>query len=181
MSEAEKQEGQKTVVAFITGLLIGGLLVWVFSSSPEAQAPSESTTENAPAETSVNTGDTSTVVESSTTEKPVTNTPTPVGAGVLSAANQKAGKTVSALVTSYPAEAGWVVVRDYTNGTTGKVLGAARYNIEEGLFPSSIELIRPTVKGNEYQVSFYSENGDKKFATKDDTPVGGGEAVFKAE
>ena len=35
MSEAEKQESQKTVVAFITGLLIGGLLVWVFSATPE--------------------------------------------------------------------------------------------------------------------------------------------------
>jgi hypothetical protein len=38
MSEAEKQEGQKTVVAFITGLLIGGLLVWVFSSSPTSDS-----------------------------------------------------------------------------------------------------------------------------------------------
>lgn len=182
MSEAEKQEGQKTVVAFITGLLIGGLLVWVFSSSPEAQAPAATETE----ESSVTTPNTpvggTTDVQVPPVAETVTGVPQPVtGAGVLSAVNQKAGKTVSALVTSYPAQDGWVVVRDYTNGSAGKILGAARYSVSEGLFPSSIELMRDTVKGSEYQVSFYSENGDKKFATKDDVYVAGGEAVFTAE
>ena len=42
MSEKEVNDSQKTVVAFIAGLLVGGLLVWVFSDTP-AQAPSEMT------------------------------------------------------------------------------------------------------------------------------------------
>ena len=36
----EKQEGQKTVVSFIVGLLIGGLLVWAFSG-PSVDAPED--------------------------------------------------------------------------------------------------------------------------------------------
>ena len=39
MSE-EMQEGQKTIVSFIVGLLIGGLLVWAFSG-PTVNAPTE--------------------------------------------------------------------------------------------------------------------------------------------
>ena len=35
-----KQEGQKTIVSFIVGLLIGGLLVWAFSG-PEVSAPND--------------------------------------------------------------------------------------------------------------------------------------------
>jgi hypothetical protein len=38
MAEETQQEGQKTLVAFIVGLLIGGLLVWAFSG-PSANAP----------------------------------------------------------------------------------------------------------------------------------------------
>ena len=38
MDESNKQEGQKTVVSFIAGLLIGGLLVWVFSDAPDSQS-----------------------------------------------------------------------------------------------------------------------------------------------
>ena len=34
----ETQDGQKTLVAFIVGLLIGGMLVWAFSG-PTATAP----------------------------------------------------------------------------------------------------------------------------------------------
>ena len=40
MSEQETQESSKTVVSFTVGLIVGGLLVWVFSGSPE-QAPTE--------------------------------------------------------------------------------------------------------------------------------------------
>ncbi|MCA9362542.1 hypothetical protein KC906_04155, partial [Candidatus Kaiserbacteria bacterium] len=38
MAAEEQQDGQKTIVAFIVGLLIGGMLVWAFSG-PEATAP----------------------------------------------------------------------------------------------------------------------------------------------
>ncbi len=35
MTDVETQASQRTVIAFISGLLIGGLLVWVFSGNPE--------------------------------------------------------------------------------------------------------------------------------------------------
>lgn len=36
----ETQDGQKTLVAFVVGLLIGGMLVWAFSGpTPEPETP----------------------------------------------------------------------------------------------------------------------------------------------
>ena len=36
--ETTQTDGQKTVVAFVAGLLVGGLLVWIFNDTP-AEAP----------------------------------------------------------------------------------------------------------------------------------------------
>lgn len=183
MPEAEKQEGQKTVVAFITGLLIGGLLVWVFSSSP-AESPS-STPDDA---TNVESNEGGTSVTSGTTgssdvQAPVSGTQANVGTGTgaLKVSNQKAGKTVAIEVTSYPAKDGWVVVRDYKDGIAGKILGAARFGLDEGLKPTEVGLLRSTVAGSEYQVSFYSQDAVKEFSTTGDKPLAGGEVNFKAE
>jgi cytoskeletal protein RodZ len=184
MSEAEKQEGQKTVVAFITGLLIGGLLVWVFSSSP-ATAPTETTEGDTTAgdvsasETNSNAAVTGTTDVKGSDSTMATPEPANVGAVVVS--NQKAGDTVAINVTAYPAKNGWVVVRDYANGAAGKILGAARFSLEEGLLPTSVGLLRNTVKGSEYQVSFYSQDDKKEFSTTGDKPLSGGEVNFKAE
>jgi hypothetical protein len=102
------------------------------------------------------------------------------GDGSLSVTNQVAGDTVVLGEVEYPANEGWIVVRDYADGTAGKILGAARYNLTDGLMPTSVSLLRKTVKGNTYQVQFYTESGDKAFSTKDDAAVVGGETTFKA-
>jgi hypothetical protein len=179
MSEAEKQEGQKTVVAFITGLLIGGLLVWVFSSTPEntVMAPSDESTTS---ETSDAPSDNETTVVSAvkSTDAPV-NTPV-IGDGSLTVGDQSAGDVVTLTNVAYPAKTGWIVVRDYSNGLAGNILGAARYNLDEGLTPKSVSLLRKTMKDSSYQVGFFTESGDKAFSLSDDIPVRGGEAVFKA-
>ena len=52
----EKQEGQKTIVSFIVGLLIGGLLVWAFSG-PEASAPKMNDEKNKTEEVKETTND----------------------------------------------------------------------------------------------------------------------------
>ncbi|HEU4677295.1 MAG TPA: hypothetical protein VFS75_01090, partial [Candidatus Paceibacterota bacterium] len=44
----ERDDSRKTVVAFITGLLIGGLLVWVFSSTPANENKTVPTAPEAP-------------------------------------------------------------------------------------------------------------------------------------
>lgn len=179
MSEADKQEGQKTVVSFITGLLIGGLLVWVFSSSPEQGVKNDMKDETATEETREGEDTIVTEPEIEVTTLPKTSVNT--GNGSLTVSDQKAGSEVAVSVGTYPGTEGWVVVRDFKNGVTGNILGAARYHTEDGLLPMQVSLLRNTVAGNAYQVSFYTESGDKQFSTKDDVPVTGGEKVFTAQ
>lgn len=186
MSETEKQEGQKTVVAFIAGLLIGGLLVWVFSSTPE-QKPVEKAVETEKADETKKTDDTAKsapveekkdVVATQTTEPKVSTIK--AGDAVLKADDQAAGKVVTLTESKYPTNAGWVVVRDYMDGVPGRVLGAARFNTDEGLAPTVVNVLRDTEAGNSYQVVFYSDNGDKVFDLDDDLVIEGVSASFKA-
>ncbi len=189
MSDVEKQEGQKTVVAFITGLLIGGLLVWVFSSSPTEAPTVEKDDKTTTEETAGNNDDTSKEASKETetttksnTEPIVIKAPETNGTGALTVTNQKAGDSVAVTVGSYPTTKGWVAVHDHVNGVTGKVLGAARYDTEAGLLPTNIGLLRATVAQSEYKVVFHSDNGDKNFASKDDVELTtAASAVFKAE
>ncbi len=177
MSEVEKQESQKTVVAFITGLLIGGLLVWVFSSTPEAKQETEMNGEKVTKEE---------VVKPDTSKETPVNTVTPVtkvvtGKGSLSVADQKAGKLVTLGEVEVPAQSGWVVVRDYMDGVPGNVLGAARYSVEEGLMPTSVDLMRGTTVGGSYQVVFFTNEGDIAFKLGEDVVVDGIATTFKAK
>ncbi len=172
MSEVEKQESQKTVVAFITGLLIGGLLVWVFSSTPEdtKQITVESTeTEQTTTET---LEDVAKVEEVKSADV--------IGEGSIVVADQKAGTVVTLGATKVPTQNGWVVVRDYMDGTPGNILGAARYSTEEGLMPTTVELIRETTVGSSYQVVFYTNGGDTGFAIAEDKLIDGIATTFKA-
>ncbi len=185
MSETEKQEGQKTVVAFIAGLLIGGLLVWVFSSTPtdksvEKAVETDNTTETAKTDNTPKTAPVEVKKDVVTTPEPKVST-IKAGDATLKADDQVAGKVVTIAESKYPAEAGWVVVRDYTDGVAGWVLGAARFNTEEGLTPTAVNLLRDTVAGNSYQVVYYSDNGDKVFDLGDDLVIDGVSASFKAK
>ncbi len=172
MSEVETQENQKTVVAFITGLLIGGLLVWVFSSTPEGKTKE---TPNEEAKTEVSQNDSKN--ESTKTE---TISADVIGEGSVVVADQKAGKTISLGETKFPTKKGWVVVRDYANNKAGNILGAARYSSEEGLAPKTVELMRDTVANSTYQVVFYTNNGDTGFKLGEDTVIDGIATTFKA-
>lgn len=173
MSEVEREESKKTVVAFITGLLIGGLLVWVFSSTPAPENQLETAGE-----------DTKEEVKSDVAKEAVgevtLKTEAVTGTGSLKVADQKAGKLVTLGTLAFPAESGWVVVRDYMDGVPGNVLGAARYSTEEGLTPTAVELVRETTSGSSYQVVFYTNEGDSGFKTSEDKPVEGVSATFKA-
>ena len=164
MSEQEKQEGQKTVVAFIAGLLIGGLLVWVFSTNPEAAtAPSASETD--PIEVEVSETDTDTTseavdVDATTTEE--VNT-VEVGEGSIDITDQKAGMSVTIDGAIFPVTNGWIAVRPYNDGKLGNILGAARFSQEQGLAPNSVPLLSPTISDREYAVVFYSDDGNQEF------------------
>lgn len=179
MSEVEKQESQKTVVAFITGLLIGGLLVWVFSSSPEDKMKQEvkddTTKSEETAKTEVKTEETKAGDKTATAPQVVT------GEGSIGVVDQKAGGSVVLGALKYPATSGWVVVRDYKDNVPGNVLGAARYDTVVGLIPTSVELIRNTISGNSYQAVYYTNSGVLDFKLGEDVVVNGPSATFKAQ
>lgn len=180
MSEQEKKENQKTIVAFAAGLLIGGLLVWVFGGSPKTEVVDETnSTETEQTETSVPVGTTSEEDEASAeieTAVPTLQT----GDGEVSVSNQAAGTTVSLESATFPSDEGWVGVRDYVNGQLGYILGVARYSKEQGLVPEEITLQRATKAGNSYAIVFYRESGDRVFSLADDVQIGDAFATFTA-
>lgn len=183
MSETEKQEGQKTVISFISGLLIGGLLVWAFGGSPEGKkstTPTGNETETAVTESATSTAGAETTTSTETTDNE-TKPEMTVGEGAIKVANQPAGMSVKLDGATYPADEGWIAVRSYTDGKMSNILGAARFSKTQGLVPEQVELLTPTVAGREYAVVFFSEDGNRTFNLSGDVQLEAGMSTFKAE
>jgi len=192
MSEENKinEESKKTVVAFIAGLLVGGLLVFIFvNPNSDDYRPSEGQNRNTDTEEvsetendgSDRTDEDNTRDDSRTTEERTDNSESVVTGGSLSVSDQKAGSSVSFSNANFPTNEGWVGVREYQNGQLVGLLGVARWNKAEGLMPSSVTLLRPTVAGETYAIVLYSENGDKVFSLAKDSQVSGVMGTFEAE
>jgi hypothetical protein len=178
MTEQEKQESQKTVVAFVAGLLIGGLLVWVFSADPHDKKDKMNDEKQA--------------TEQVTEEQPETpteeavDTPAPqaelvTGEGKVSLGGQKSGSVVTLGEVTYPLEDGWIAVRTYSDEKLGSILGASRFSKSQGLVPETIQLLAPTSAGRDYAIVFFTENGDRTFNLATDSQVEGVFATFTAE
>jgi len=181
MSE-QKEETQKTVVSFVVGLLIGGLLVWAFSGT-ESTAPTSFSDDKAEATETTNV-DSSANDPLATTEEEVTVTPVatlPIGDGSVDINSQTAGKEVTLVAATFPIKEGWVGVRDYDNGQLGGLLGVVRFSEEQDLVPTSIILQRATVTGKNYAIVFYTENGDREFSLATDVQVDKVFATFTAK
>lgn len=177
MSEQEKQENQKTIVAFAAGLLIGGLLVWIFGGTPEEKQEAEKMQEQKKTEeVKVSDVSTNTKIEATEEEKPVMK----VGEGKVTIKDQAISKTVAIDSATFPTEEGWVGVRDYADGKVGYILGVARYSKAQDLIPPTITLQRSTISGKEYAIVFFKESGDKKFNAAQDTQLEGVVGTFKA-
>jgi len=183
MSDAEKQESQKTVVAFITGLLIGGLLVWVFSSSPdEVRAPEvEEVETEQESDTKIEDNEEDERGAEATTTQTSTRQEVTIGEGSITVNNQSAGRVVTLGAMEFPTEEGWIVVRDLINGMPGNVLGAARYSTADGLVPTTVNLMRNTTAGNDYRVVYYTNEGSAGFTIGEDRPIDGIGATFRAQ
>lgn len=175
MSEQEKQENQKTIVAFAAGLLIGGLLVWIFGGQPNEKMEVEKKTEENKSE--------EVKVSEVTTEEVKTEEVKPamtVGEGKVELKDQAVSKTVAIDSATFPSDEGWIGVRDYVDGKIGYILGVARYSKSQGLTPTQVTLQRSTVAGKEYAIVFFKESGDKKFNAAQDTQMEGVVKTFKA-
>jgi len=174
----EKQEGQKTIVSFVVGLLIGGLLVWAFSG-PSASAPEIEKEADQTAEVDVMTDKEADAEEVNETSTPVATLP--VGDGNVTIADQSAGNQIKLTSVTYPISEGWIGVRDYQSERLGSVLGVARFSESQGLVPNEINLQRNTTAGREYAVVLYTDNGDREFNLANDVQIDSVFATFTAK
>ncbi len=177
--EKQQQDGQKTIVAFVVGLLIGGMLVWAFSGSPseapkDAEKDTEQTTTETTTEDSSNTDEATATTE---TEAPKLS----VGDGKIVVNDQPASASIKIESATYPVGEGWVGVRDFQNEDLKFLLGVVRFSESQGLVPSEIVLQRPTVAGREYAVVVYTENGDFDFSLADDAQIDTIYSTFTAQ
>lgn len=162
------EENKKTVISFIVGLIIGGLLVYIFAlptndtstKTNDSDKKSEVSTEKNKSEDEVDQAPTS-----STAVSPV------VRDGSVVVKDQSAGNYVELGNVTFPADEGWVGVRDYENGQLTGLLGVSRFNSVENLYPTGINLLRSTESGKTYAVVFYNDNGDKVFNLATDAQI----------
>jgi hypothetical protein len=171
----EKQEGQKTLIAFIVGLLIGGLLVWAFSG-PSANAPAPSV-ENDETSEETSTEDTSEGTDENEGPEEVTvETPVlEVGEGSVVVDDQTASNSIVLKSATYPISEGWIGVREYNQENLGFILGVVRFSESQNLVPAEITLQRPTTAGRDYAIVIYTESGDTGFNLAEDVQIN---AVF---
>lgn len=182
MSEQVIQDSQKTIVAFVAGLLIGGLLVYVFASPSHDDEMINETDNEVVNTTNDDTAKADTVdvelneADSAAPAKVEMQT----GEGKIKVSNQPADNVVTIDGATFPNDEGWIGVRDYENEQLGKILGVARFSNEQGLVPTTIELQRATVKGEVYALVFYTESGDRLFNLADDKQTGDVVTTFTA-
>lgn len=168
--DKQQQDGQKTLVAFIVGLLIGGILVWAFSG-PSATAPSENKKDDGKEE--AKTSEDTTKDDAVKTEDK-SGTPTPkleVGDGKVVVNDQPASDSITLDTATYPVAEGWIGVREYNDGNLGSILGVVRFSESQGLVPKEIVLQRSTSAGKTYAVVIYTEDGDFKFNLATDAQI----------
>jgi hypothetical protein len=176
-------EDKKTVIAFIVGLLIGGLLVWAFSG-PAADAPGKAKSEDkGPAtEESADTDADKEAASETATETPAAPAPTlEVGDGSVSLGDVSAGTSVSLSNVTYPVGEGWIGVRSYQDGRLGSILGVVRFSKEQGLVPPAIVLQTPMRAGAQYAVVMFTEDGDRAFNLATDKQIDEIFATFTAK
>ncbi|MEZ4200132.1 MAG: hypothetical protein R3B69_00810 [Candidatus Paceibacterota bacterium] len=181
MSEVEKQESQKTIVAFVAGLLVGGLLVWVFSADNHKQSEmsdemndSTSTMVDESADSQADTDDMDTSDTTNSTRESQS------GDASIEVRDQAAGNVVAIEGAVYPNDEGWMGVKDYNDGQLSGLLGVARFSKEQGLTPTEVELLRATEAGKQYAIVYFTENGDREFSLATDVQIDDVVAVFTA-
>ncbi len=170
----ETQDGQKTLVAFVVGLLIGGMLVWAFSGPTASAAENRDNDDTEEEGEGIDDKTSETSSKSDSEGKTSSNEPAPalkVGNGEVSVPDQKASMSIQLDSVTYPVSEGWIGVRDYNNDQLGFILGVVRFSESQGLIPSEITLQRSTTAGNRYAVVVFTEDGDFDFNLAGDVQI----------
>ncbi len=174
MADEQQQDGQKTLVAFVVGLLIGGMLVWAFSGPSNNSSTNKIDNEkNKEVKVDENKKDENKSEGANDQDTGVSGTQAKlqVGEGKVTVEDQKSSKTVALAGATYPVSEGWIGVREYNNEKLGYILGVARFSESQGLIPSEITLLRPTTAGNNYAIVIYKEDGDFDFSLAGDVQI----------
>jgi len=166
----QNQDGQKTIVAFVVGLLIGGMLVWAFSGPADDTQSKTSKTSDTSEETSNEIDNNAMESDNSAMEE--SETPKlEVGDGNIVIPDQPASMSVMMDSATYPVSEGWIGVRNYDNEELGRILGVVRFSESQGLIPEEIALLTPTVAGREYAIVVFKEDGDFDFNLAGDVQI----------
>lgn len=86
---------------------------------------------------------------------------------ILQVGAQSAGSVVSVSRVNVPPPGVWVVVGEIREGMVWRALGAAR--VRDTTNDVRIDLLRPTVPGEEYAVLLYRDDGDEVFELRGDS------------
>lgn len=168
MAEEMNQDNQKTIVSFVVGLLIGGLLVWAFSGP--ADTSDKEVKDMSEDEAAMM------MEEGSMDENGEVKAPTlAVGNGDIVVADQPASASVTMEKAVYPVSEGWIGVRTFENEELSNILGVNRFSESQGLIPENIELVTPTIPGKTYAIVVYQEDGDFDFSLSGDIQL---ETIF---
>ncbi len=182
MAAEEQQDGSKTLVSFVVGLLIGGMLVWAFSG-PADQANVSDRAQDDTEAGEMEEGEMEEMAEGqdTATSEPTVAPTLPVGDGSVVVNDQAAGRSVSLERATYPIEEGWIGVRDYNNGQLGFIKGVVRFSAAAGVVPENIILQDSTRVGQQYAVVVFSDNGDNAFNPAGDVQIDQIFATFTAQ
>jgi hypothetical protein len=170
--DQQHEDSQKTLVAFVVGLLIGGMLVWAFSGPGKNVTKESQKTDEVTASSTEQSKDATSTKEAAKLQ---------VGDGKIVVEDQKASKFIEMKNAEYPVKEGWIGIRQYDNDKLGYILGVNRFSASQGLIPGKIELLQSTVPGKKYAVVVFKEDGDFKFNLAKDTQIDTIYSTFTAQ
>ena len=166
MTKITENRNLKIVGAFLIGVIVGGLFVWMWIATQKELLNKENKTIGNVSE------------QNTTTKKPISEDKTPIKNletsetqlrnDAIVVQNQKAGSSVVVDKAVFE-EDGWIVIHEGTASHIGNALGAARF--DKGEYNNIVvELLRATKEGMVYRAVLYRDNGDKKFNLDTDFP-----------
>ena len=137
---------QKVIISFVLGICIGAGSMWVWVSNNEAMLENITDVDAVTKMTITNTNKNSTVVK-----------------------EQTSGLSVSIDSVSFE-EDGWVAIHEDNNGVPGNILGAQLF-VAGDHTNVVVDLLRGTMSDATYYAMLHSENGDRAFNVRNDTPL----------